>query len=127
MKGLTHNRSIFITFCFLFLLFGACRRHETRRVIFFRDLQKAPPFVATVDGLEFFKAPDERMSSTNGSSNLVDVCIIGIRTATGEKFCLGSPDFEAKATAEFGRTLEIGKSYEFPKIWLEFDTNDKHH
>jgi hypothetical protein len=95
----------------------SCRHQERRRAISFHDLEHSNAFVGKVDALDFVTLPDRN------STNLIEACIIGINIHDGEKMCLGDFDSEAQATAQFGHSLKLGESYEFPKKWLEFQTN----
>jgi hypothetical protein len=121
MKARGNQFIILAAASLLFFFVDACRVHETRKALFFRDLEQTPTFLATVDKLEFVNMPDP--ISTNEPTKLIDACIIGIRTASGEKLCLGSFNFEAQETGSFGRTLQLGKTYEFPKTWLDYKSH----
>lgn len=107
----------------LIILAQACRHHETRKVIFFRDFDHYSNFVATVDVLEFFDVPD--MNFTNNPPKFIHACIIGLRKTDGELLCIGDPNFEAQSTGDFGRTLRVNQTYEFPKAWKAYKANHK--
>ena len=104
--------------CLYVFMFCGCRPHEIRRAIPFADLEKGPSFVATVDRLDFEDIPDNH-------GNPQDTCIIGIVTENGRKLCIGSFDSEASLTGPFARTLQIGDSYKFPKVWLDYKVKIK--
>jgi hypothetical protein len=96
----------------LFMLVG-CNNRVTRRCVSFAELEKRPPFTATVDVIYISKVADTNLF-------LKDLSIIGIRTQSGEKICIGDPVSEALQMAGFARTLQKGNSYEFPKTWLNY-------
>jgi len=119
MKRLAHLHLtvIGLYLCCLFVI--GCRAHDNRRVIFLADLEHYSSFVATVDKIQFIEVPDDQ-------NKFHEECILGIRKENGEKFSIGySWGLEAKETDAFGHSLQIGKSYEFPKVWIEFKRSQK--
>ena len=54
-----------------------------------------------------------------------DIAIIGLVTKSGEKFCIGSSGTESNLVVGFARTLQEGRTYEFPKVWLDYKSTVK--
>jgi hypothetical protein len=94
------------------ILLISCGWHDKRHVISLADVEKRPPFVATVDVLR--SAP---FADTNRVSH--EFIIIGIKAQSGERLCIGDLT-EADAVVGLGRTLQEGKTYQFPKVWLDY-------
>lgn len=119
MKGFVHSASVVIGLCLCIFFVTGCHAHERRRVISLVDLKRSPNFVATVDMLRFFPSVD-------AYNKPIEECILGIRKQSGEELCIGDViGPEAKETADFGHTLQVGRTYEFPKAWLEFKQKQK--
>jgi hypothetical protein len=114
MKLFIRTPGIVIGFWLSALLLTGCGGRERRLVVPLTQFEERQPFVATVDILYTDQLPDSNMV-------LRDIVIIGVRTASGEKFNLSNvPGTESDVLVGFARTLQKGKSYEFPKEWLDY-------
>lgn len=110
MKAITRLCVILIVTCSCVIFLSGCR--DKRRVISFGDLEKLPTFVATVDMLH---------SGNTANTNVDDIYIvIGVRTQSGERLSIGNFATERESISGLARTLQQGKSYEFPQVWLEY-------
>ena len=112
MKRVIEACVVFVFFGITVLLLIGCR--DKGRGISLADLDKHPAFEATVDRLGAGRPP-----YTNMSPDGDDVFIL-VRTQSGEKFSIGNFLSEHDSMAGFARTLQKGKSYEFPRVWLEY-------
>jgi hypothetical protein len=94
--------------CFLacFVGFTACGRQIYKNVPI-KQFESSPPFMARVDSVTMV---------TNFDPAIV---IIALKTKEGGRIVMGEPT-EQPQLLEFALSLSEGKSYEFPKIWLDF-------
>jgi hypothetical protein len=93
------------------LLCIGCGKRRYRHVAL-KQIESGPGFNAKVETI---------FVETNVTPTLV---IIGLKTADGRQIALGEPQ-EGPQLLHFAGSLSKGKTYEFPKTWLEFREAEK--
>ena len=100
------------------LLLGGCGRRVVYTSIPIEELEQRQPFLATVELVKIDDYRDKGYRHTNGNVGLmVD---IGLKTETGERILIGGKPYSEDYMAEFAKSLQEGKTYEFPKTWLDY-------
>jgi hypothetical protein len=113
MKTYIHLTRVFVALSMVFVLVAGCDQRESRICIPVSDLEARRPFVATVDFVYVGKVPQTNL-------DLRETVAIGLQMQDGEKLSVGDSVSNVDLLIGFARTLEKGKTYEFPKVWFEY-------
>jgi len=117
MKMCNRLSSVFVAMNMFSVLVAGCDQRESRICIPVSDLEARRPFVAAVDFVYIGKVPQTNL-------DLRETVAIGLQIKDGEKISVGDSVSNVDLLISFARTLEKGKTYEFPRAWFEYKTNN---